>query len=259
VMRRETRMRFGLPATRDVGVLAGMLTSLKSAFESQIRFHIVDAVVSVPHLLALYEDDVLDACAFAGIEFFEMWSWTSSKLVWDSTPSFGGYGIGTCRHPEDYERCNGEWRNTTKQNILTVHYSHGALKTTYLSQTSCYYSYEPGITHHENFSMGFDAPSRISEPGKYWRDVRLGLRYTIDETHIGNPEPDVVAVTGDAAGDEMFRKVLKEAVPSPRLGTHANDTVFAAAKGTAWLHMYGKYRREAEKTPNPKPMLPSFN
>jgi hypothetical protein len=220
-----------------------MLTALQSALESKARFRIADVIVSIPHLVALYEDDISDACEYAGINLFQMYDWPM-KLVWDSAPTFAGYGLGLCKHPQDDMMCYREWANMTEYNVLAVHYTHGALMTTYLKQRTCYYSYEPNHARTENFTIGFDAPSRISEPDKYWKDVRRGIRFVMDKSNMGYPEPDKVIVTGDAAVDDTFRKVLWEAMTPGHPKIYANDTVFAAAKSTAWLHMFGRVHRE---------------
>jgi hypothetical protein len=70
---------------------------------------------------------------------------------------------------------------------------------------------------------------------------------------MGLPEPYVVIVTGDAAVDERFLKIMEEVVPCPQLESCTNHTIFAATKGRAWLHTFGgivKIKRQA-RLPEP--------
>ena len=69
---RSIRIYFGLPASRDIGIIGKLIRDLRVEGESHQHIKTSAATVSVPPLVALYMDDVQDASEYSGIEYKEI-------------------------------------------------------------------------------------------------------------------------------------------------------------------------------------------
>jgi hypothetical protein len=228
-----------MPASDEVGALAEQIKRLLDSLEARLGFRPVDAAISVPHLAALYQDDILDACEYAKLTYFELPQWFL-PLLWETPAAVGGYGLGLCKHYQDIDECQREEQNMPKWNLLTVHYSHTALTTSLTPMYTAYGVFEPEYRHAENFSLGHDALATALNEKTYWTAVHRELREMFHR-HIGFDEPDMIIVTGDSADDATFQGVLEDAVMSKHPLVFHNDTIFAVAKGTAELRMRGGF------------------
>ncbi len=63
---RSIRKFFGFPASRDVGIIGKLLRDLRIKAESRLSIKTSYAAISIPHIVALYMDDVEDASEYAG-------------------------------------------------------------------------------------------------------------------------------------------------------------------------------------------------
>ncbi|KAF2419585.1 hypothetical protein EJ08DRAFT_654057 [Tothia fuscella] len=249
-LRREARKKIGLPASRDVGILGDQLREIAKDLQSEAHIRVGEVVVTVPHLLALYQDDIEDACEYAGLEYVHLPHYYD-PLVWETMAAFAGYGLGLCNHYKKLERCWEEEKNMTTWNLLTVHYSQHALTTALTPQHSAYGGlFEPPYRHAENFSLGLSAKDDFRDPEAYWKAVRRELREVVEFAHMGFDEPDLVVLTGDSIDTEEFMVSLKDAVLSRNPTVHSNDGLFAVAKGAAEMLMRGR-----NYFPKPSPPL----
>ena len=66
--KREARKKLGLPASDDVGKLSQMLSSLRQAVEDHLARRIDTAVATWPRMRALYQEDILDALEYFGLQ-----------------------------------------------------------------------------------------------------------------------------------------------------------------------------------------------
>ena len=66
VSRVMTRRLLKKAASYDIGVLATVIKKLRFQIESGLKIAVSDAALAIPHLKALYQDDVEDICENAG-------------------------------------------------------------------------------------------------------------------------------------------------------------------------------------------------
>jgi hypothetical protein len=246
---RNFRKAAGQPASTDVGIISKQLSATVNALESEVDFRVTEAAVSIPHLVALYMDDIEDACDYAGLENIELPHYWQ-PLIWESSSSFAGYRIGLCEHYENITHCREEEQKMRKWNAFIVHYSQQALITSLNPMAYPYGNFEPEYRHAENFSLGHDMLDTVSDVETYWGAVHRELRVIIDDPDLSFGEPDIVVVTGDKAHDKEFLSVLRTAVMMDNPIVYGNDTVFAIAKGTAELVMRGRYMDLLESNAN---------
>jgi hypothetical protein len=229
---RRLRKTIGLPASYDVGVLASqihkVLVVLKES-SPRMPFQVTEAAISIPHLPALYFDDLIDSCEHVGIKYLPFTDF-NVPLTFETGATFAGYGFGMCEHLEDVKTCREEQVKMRTWNVLAVPYSQTAL-TTAANDMRTPMMWMPA---RNNFSLGYNAlgSGLYTDEDAYWKEVHRELRAIWQyPTHYKNP--DLVIVTGNAADNPAFRKVLRGAVGSKEPTIVDSDPLLATAKGTA--------------------------
>jgi hypothetical protein len=234
---RKLRKLIGLPASSDVGALANQITKLIDlvATDPAIDFQVKRATISVTHLVALYQDDLQDACEYAKIEYLEI-PYLFRPLLWETSPVFASYGLGLCEHFRYFNRCSSELENMTEWNLLTVDYSKKALTTSFTPMKNPFGLWEPDYRHTENFDLGFDELEKgsFSSAEIYWGLV--GEEMHIIPERFPKDLPSLIVLTGDAANVTRFRKILESTFLPNKPVIYGDDIIFAAAKGTAEMY-----------------------
>lgn len=235
---RKLRKMVGLPASYDVGVLGKQIRQIIAAldFDPAMNFEVTEAAISVPHLLALYQDDISDACEYAKIKYLELPN-LFRPLLWETSPAFAGYGVGLCEHFRDHHKCVEEIQNMTEYKLLTVHYSKKALTTSLTPMTTPFGQWEPDYRHTENFDLGFDELEKGSFSGEdiYWGLVNEELHVILER--FPSDKPTLIVLTGNAADVPKFREILQTTFEPSRPFIHRDDVIFAVAKGTAEMYL----------------------
>jgi hypothetical protein len=235
---RKLRKMVGLPASHDVGMLGKQIRQIIAAIESDpaINFKVTEAAISVPHLLALYQDDISDACEYAKIKYLELPN-LYRPLLWETSPAFAGYGRGLCKHFRDYHNCLEEIQNMTEYKLLTVHYSKKALTTSLTPMRTPFGQWEPDYRHTENFDLGFDELEKgsFSSEDVYWGLVNEELHVILER--FPSDMPTLIVLTGNAADEPRFREILQTTFEPSRPFIHGDDVIFVVAKGTAEMYL----------------------
>jgi hypothetical protein len=226
---RNMRKAVGLPASYDVGILATQIQNLLKAIGSgpdgDLGFKIIEVVISIPHLAALYKDDLEDAAEYAGVKY--RGSWTVDTLLREVSVIKSGYGL----NPE-----NGEpWPEG--EIVWILQYSLGAFGT--MAGELRRDDYDDKL----NFTLGLDAVGKggYGDEDGYWN----AMREEIDgngSRFFWMPElsdPDIVLIAGDAANDARFRAVVGDYFKGRKGKVVSHDPILAAAKGTA--EFYWRY------------------
>ncbi|KAL9107552.1 MAG: hypothetical protein Q9227_007552 [Pyrenula ochraceoflavens] len=222
----------GLPSSSDVGILAQMIQNLRSKAEADLSITISSAVAGVPHLVALYQDDIQDAFEYLNLEYLTPKNYFR-PLVWETAAAFAGHGFGLCTHPEDTTSCQSEEAGMKEQTVLSVHYSRSALTTSLAILRTATDLWEPAYRHREDFSLGHDS----ADKDEYWNAVKKHLQLIMRE-YPHYERPHRIVLTGDEAlgNDQTFSKVLHEAMVElmgemPPVLT--DDVELVVAKGAA--------------------------
>ncbi|KAF2743654.1 hypothetical protein M011DRAFT_461495 [Sporormia fimetaria CBS 119925] len=238
VTARHARKALGLPASDDVGAIASIVPSLRDALSSSLGMSdvpISSAAVSVPHLVALYQDDVQDVLDYCKISYIEPDRYYR-PLTWDTAATYAGYGLGLCTSWEDSEKCMEEEKEMQDHVVLAVNYGEAALTTAFSILSTATSLWEPDHRHRENFGLGAKQKDGFEggEEG-YWEAMKESLVETIVE-NPGYKKPEKILLSGERTGDERFLEVLKEAVRDvmgsvPEIYGHGAETV--ASRGVA--------------------------
>jgi hypothetical protein len=242
-MKREARMKIGLPATPEVGILGHLAQDLISKVESELSIEIQSATLAIEHLVALYQDDVEDLCGFLKLDCAKPIK-MFKPIFWETSAAYAGYGLGLCEHYKDKAACDSEDKARHQTDVLAVHYSRGALASSLAVLYEATSIFEPDLLHLEDFTLGKDAAKDFPSPEQYWEDVRQALLRPM----VKNPyarKPQIVIVTGDAV-DGGFIKVLEDSLRDhlgevPKI--YAGDAATVASKGAAELRRRIPYYR----------------
>jgi hypothetical protein len=196
--------------------------------EEKTNLCVTDVFIVVPHLLALYQEDIRDAVEWIGLTFLEMKHYFH-PLFLETPAAFAGYGFGLCEHFETMDDCAEDLKNATKINLFKVHYSDAALTTASTPQISAFGVFKPDYRHHENFSLGYAAREQMASAESYWQAVHDELKLIFRV--FG--DLDLVLLTGDATVVPEFRRELQRAIAYENAPVFSNHGVFAVSKGAA--------------------------
>lgn len=216
-----------------------MTSHLRNEVEIRIGQRITAAVVTVPNLPALYEEDLQDAFAYLRLTYLSNTPYWMGGIFYETAATYVGNGFGLCSNYTDLVGCQEEYTRGKQESILSICYTRTSLTSTMARQR-----------------MGFALPE--SEWPRAVADLRLGCNY---RTH--NPGEEYywaqlrdsimspymwanhlqvqwlvskVLVHGDCALESNFRKFLNETIKDVMENnppTFSRDPVFAAARGAA--------------------------
>ena len=236
---RKLRKAIGLPASKDVAALAYVLKLLKTTTEQELGpFKYV--FVTVPHLPAFYNEDLVDACKYVGLQLLTL-PWyvfrAGDQAEWPVThvnTAMAGNGFGMCEDFRNATHCGQQFHCPEKDDILSVLYTSKAL-TAHVSPicNSMHFYAAGGIA---NFSLGYQAA--MQQPSTYWPQVRAALRNAMDAYFSRGHKLGLVVAHGEGLRDAYFTDVLQDEVKKAQVSGEmptftAKDPVYAAARGAA--------------------------
>ena len=232
---RSARKAIGLPASKDVGYLANVLSALKVRVDKYLGTPAESAGVTIPHLVALYQEDLQDAFEYAGLHYLAFP--VGYDVLYETSAAYAGYGYGLCPEYTDRAACKKEQQDMDSEVVMAVLYTSSALTVSFSVVKSAYYLYEPDHRYLTNFTLGFNARSEWATKEQYWKDVALNLG-TLMEQNPYYKRPAKVLLMGDQVHDETFTQVLeavlrRQTTDMPEI--LSQDSKSVAAKGAAEL------------------------
>ena len=243
---RWARKRLDLPASPDVGTLAKMLLDLRAGVENHLGGRITSAAVTTAPLLALYEEDLIDAFEYVGLEYIKP-SHPSFRndFLHETSSAFAGNGLGLCQEYEDVEDCEDEERNMKLNFAMTVVFTDTVLISSISGLESAYSLYEPRGRYRVNFDLGY---ANRYHGGRnqtaYMTDLFWELWSTISDNM---PGPTSVLVMGDRVEELEFMDVLGSVLFSlPTLESppvYFSGAVGVAGRGAAEIAKREMFKR----------------
>jgi hypothetical protein len=231
---RHKRKSLGLPASPEVGAISTTIADVRKKAQSALGIHITSAVIAIPHLVALYQDDIQDAFEYLGLEYLHPHRYYS-PLLWDSAASFAGYGFGLCSDWKDAEKCEAEDRAMPDVTLFVVNYSKDALLTSFSEIKTATMLWEPNNRHRENFELGSKRKADFADEEAYWEKVRKELKAMMVQNRR-YPKPTRILISGNEGREDAFQENLKKAMGElmdtvPEVFMDESDVV--ASKGAA--------------------------
>ena len=209
--KRTAHKNAGLFASEDVAVLSTMLAPLREAAESRLGHRIYSAATTMPHLIALYLEDIRDVFKYLGLRYLAM-PVRYGRLHQTST-AYAGYGFGLWSRYTELATCKAEQQAMPDHVVMAVLFTASALTVTLSVTKLAYYLWEPLYRHIEDFGLGSDAKQDNPNEDYYWERVRDRLR-EIMVLHQYYERPSKVLLLGESAHEERFQRILNEALGS---------------------------------------------
>lgn len=239
---RRIRKRLGLPASRDVGTVSNMIRALRDKATEFVGEPVLAAAISIPHLAALYGEDLSDAFEHLSLVYLEFFPFWNLRPIHATIAAYVGNGLGLCGDYRDPAACPQEEGHDPRLFALSVPYTHTSLTTSQAWLTRSLYLQE--VQASENLRLGYNARHEES----YWETVRDMLRFPVVDSVIPR-NFSMVLLFGDATEKPRFRNVLEEVVDDVIDGEPViidQQPEFIAAKGTAELAKREIFRRRTE-------------
>lgn len=175
---RWVRKKIGLPASSDVRELACFIKTLRASVETYLGgSKISGAVVTIPHLPALYAEDLKDSFEYTGPIYIPDYPYWYGHMFMETGAVYNANGFGLCSNYTDVAGCEKEKqdpppRERNDEYILSVSYTRILLSSTFHS-TSMWFA-NPATDEEviTNMHLGWD--NRGDNPDKkyYWAEVR---------------------------------------------------------------------------------------
>jgi len=233
---RSARKKIGLPASGDVGTLGNMIKALKREAEKLAVKPVTSALISVPHIVAMYDEDVVDAFEYVELQYAWLNHWRG--LFWENAMGYAGYGLGLCSDYKNFTACWKEVNSSKRQPVFATTLTSNALITSFAVLQCVFGLWEPQYRMNVNVDLGYD----FREEDGYWVRVR-GELHQLFNSFPGFPRPTVVYIMGDKAEDPTFQNLIHELADT--WGTnppvYTNDTTFAVARGAAEMKKRAPY------------------
>lgn len=213
-------------------------------------------MITVPHLIALYTEDVQDAAEYLGLIYIpDVQYWWRSGIFPESGAAYAGNGFGYCENYTDISSCDEENQHPIHQPsnevVLSISYSKTML-TSMLSIESMHFARE-GTDYFRKVDMELGWDRRNDNPNKeyYWEAVRQAILHPVLAADHIRWKTEKVIVYGECAMDEDFQKMLQDLIDKTfeeRPPVFQKDPVFVAARGAA--EMAKRLRWENNHTAN---------
>lgn len=220
--RRKLNKSRGLPATKDVEIIANMLIQLRAITEERLGDTIEAAVVARPNLPGLTTEDLKDAMEYARIKLLRSYNYQTD--VSETSAAFAGLGKGLCSKPEDIEACEAEESEMPLKYILSISFTNTVLGFAFTELTYAHRGTEWISRFYPD--MGLDALDRYRNKTTYWTEVTQKIR----NFNKYPPYIDHVQVLGEAASNEDFHEALANALKDYRLSQIASASALNASE-----------------------------
>ena len=233
-LHRSIRKSVGLPASRDVGTLAELMKELIAQVEKYLGHEITTATVAVPHLTALYQEDVLDLFTYLHLKYIDVSPF--SELLYETSAAYAGHGLGLCSNYRQAALCIGQMQNMTSERVLAVELTNSVLAVHEGKVSSAYYLEEGSSSSAFNHHLGLACLNTTLSEVVYWENVRNFIEHKItsDQKHL----PKKVILYGESATNDYFNQLIKNILedfsPSGKSPLVFNDhPEFILARGAA--------------------------
>lgn len=241
-MRRRLRKLLGFPASRDVGILSRLLDPLRKQVEERLGRRVESAVVTFPNLVALYDEDILDAMEYAGLTPLPTKNGRAGSPPHEASTAYAGYGLGLCSNYTDWFQCEEEEQQWPLRNVLTILYTKTAFVLYRDILRSAYQFFIP-----ENGSSNFNLRSNATHDNPaeeyYWETMREEILRLMVKSPYGIKVSQVI-ILGESALDAKFVQFIKSTlleVQDELPEFFMTDPIFAAAKGAAEFAIRSPY------------------
>ncbi|TVY94428.1 hypothetical protein LAWI1_G000759 [Lachnellula willkommii] len=230
--RRLNKLR-GRPATRDVGILANLMSQLHTLVDAHLGAGTTKSVLpTMPNLPGLEQEDLQDALQHIGLR--ALVTHKHGRYVWETSAAFAGMGFGLCAHPEDCDACEDEEADMPFRHTLALSLTNRSFSAAYTHMQSAFRS------SHEAESVRFELGLEKQGEETYWERLREVI---VDVGQETERPLDTLLLLGEGAGLPEFARTVQDALTrllELNIGSEVNirlsrqgDPLYIAARGAA--------------------------
>jgi hypothetical protein len=193
---RKMRRELLLPASPDVEIIGDMILALIAIIPQEYcdgDSRIETAVISYPGIVALYEDDIIDAMEFRGLRVIPGQHYHLPREI---VAAYAGHGMGLCQSYTDKEKCTDEGLTMPIRWTLHIEYTTRALVLHFVILRSAVDYAEAEIDAAASFEFGSDYARARDHVGRIQRLVHKVLWDRLRVRGLP-PDPILVIMTGD--------------------------------------------------------------
>ena len=232
---RRARKAVGLAASEDVRIIGSMLATLKDGAERELAKHtsefpwvpidklkITHAVVSSNDFVALYDEDIRDAAAYANLELLRDAFFTRQPR--HAHAAFAGYGLNDNLKQGHVRNATSSESGVSKKNVVAAYLSHSALELSCETKWTNRTCPQAWAQHLDYFSPSLGWPLdgvdddvegiiAQSKWGEGVKDlVRRCVRNEIQNHYVNRDDMNVtdVLMLGEKGGPGVFGSMVKE-------------------------------------------------
>ncbi|KAG8629474.1 hypothetical protein KVT40_003339 [Elsinoe batatas] len=234
---RRWRKRFGFPASEDVGTIAGMLAALRDEAEQYTGKPVTSAVATIPHLAAVYNEDIIDAFEHISVEMHKQH--LLDHLIYETMTAYAGCGYGLCSNFTDIVSCHNESYHSDFDDIMVLLYTRDAFIVSVARMHGGFSLWEPPYRIRQDWTLGSDELLSRTDPDdidEYWALVRELIFNIYLMQHYDFPSK--IILMGESVDSPVFKKNVVEAMEFVADGRAIppfvdEDPLYVAAKGAA--------------------------
>ncbi|KAF2131398.1 hypothetical protein P153DRAFT_383509 [Dothidotthia symphoricarpi CBS 119687] len=203
----QTRKAFGLPASRNSGILSNFLSRVRGAIEEELGSPISSIAPVFPLLPSFEEEDFQDALESVGLTSTRSEHGSNELVYQETNAAYAGLGYGLCTSWSSHQACMDEASQMPYGHILFLNFDDSFSATVqYMDNISQEWSY----SHSINTSLGWwDLPVFEIPRAKFWARIHEEI---VEVAGALQQPPNKIILQGAHARDEEFVEVVKAAL-----------------------------------------------
>lgn len=229
-LQRHINRLMGRPGTPYAGILSIMLTVLRSKAESHTSASVTAVTIASANGALTSNDELSDAIRHAGLQSLGDRQSVDKEL----NCAYGASGLGLCSSYTDVLQCEEEEEAFGDvDTVLHLDYMNKTLSANSARKSKARETY--ARSEFVDWELGHDL-TRGGERDEYWNAVKLRIEALVTATRWPYSQ---LLLTGEAANDEKFLEVIKDALGDSKLASWVNtvrlgmDFKYVVARGAA--------------------------
>lgn len=199
------------------------------------------AVATIPHLAAMYQEDLEDAFEYVGLIYLPHYPYWYGGIFPESGAVYAGNGFGLCSNYTDQASCEEEKRNPPHQplheSVLSVSYTRGILTLTWSIESMGFAYSDSDEFKLIDLNLGWDKRNENPNDDYYWKAVKDAvIKPALEASSYRHENTSKILLHGDCSMDDRFQEILREVIEraleiTPKI--FELDPVYFAARGAA--------------------------
>lgn len=225
-LKRRFNLMLGLAGSPISYTLGTMLKSLRSKAESHLSKSVTAIDLALPGAASLSINEINDALAYVGLKKLDGWQLPEGEI----NSAYAAYGHGLCSSYTDPYQCEAEEAELQENRVLHLDFTNKSLSATGHRMRTARNQYSSLVLL--DWGLGRENSTHSTIDTEYWG----ALKSRIQDLAPSKDPYTKLLVTGEAANDESFLEILREALWDDELKDQIDSGMnprFVVARGAA--------------------------